>query len=75
MQQTDFRGIVVNNRITNVLREKINTKCAKRKREKKKSGGFGVMRLIDKLIHSMTEAVSKNGDESHIRTSFTRFSK
>ena len=39
MQQTCIRGIVVNNRITSVLRKKIGAICAKLKRAKKKSGG------------------------------------
>ena len=43
-----IRGIVVDNRITNVLRKKIGTICAELKRTKKKSGGFGVKRLTDK---------------------------
>ena len=47
MQQTGIRGIIVNNRITNVLREKIGTTCAEPKWAKKKSGGFGVKRLTD----------------------------
>ena len=39
MQQKCIRGIVVNNRITSVLRKKIGAICAKLKRAKKKSGG------------------------------------
>ena len=39
MQKTCIRGIVVNNRITSVLRKKIGAICAKLKRAKKKSGG------------------------------------
>ena len=48
MQQTCIRGIVVNNRITSVLRKKIGAICAKLKRAKKKSGGFSVKKLTDK---------------------------
>ena len=51
MQQTCIKGIVVNNRITNVLGKKIGTMCAKLKREKRKSGGFGVKRLTNKWRH------------------------
>ena len=41
-------GIILNNRITTVLRKKIGTVCAELKRAKKKSGGFGIKRLTDK---------------------------
>ena len=48
MQQTGIRGIVVNNRMTNVMRKKIGTKCAKLQRAKRKSGGFGAKRPSNK---------------------------
>ena len=48
MQQTCIRGIVVNDRITRVLRKKIGATCAKLKRAKRKSGGFSVKKLTDK---------------------------
>ena len=47
-QQTGIRGIVVSNRITNVLRKKIGTMCPKLQRAKRRSGGFGAKRLTDK---------------------------
>ena len=43
-----IRGIILNNRITTVLRKKIGTVCTELKRTKKKSGGFGIKRLTDK---------------------------
>ena len=48
VQQTGIRGIIVDNRITNVLKKKTGTMCAELKRTKKKSGSFGVKRLTDK---------------------------
>ena len=47
-QETGIRGVVVNNRIINVVRKKIGSLCAELKRVKKKSGGFGVKRIINK---------------------------
>ena len=47
-QETDIRGVVVNNRIINVFRKKIGSLCAELKNVKKKSGGFGVKRIINK---------------------------
>ena len=52
MQQTCIRGIVVNNRITSVLRKKIGAICAKLKRAKKKSGGSSLTNGATKLILS-----------------------
>ena len=42
MQQTCIRGVFVNNRRTNASRKKTGTMCAKPKRAKRKSEGFGV---------------------------------
>ena len=47
-QETTIRSVVVNNRIINVFRKKIGSRCAELKRVKKKSGGFGVKRIINK---------------------------
>lgn len=47
-QETGIRGVVVNNRIINVVRKKIGSLCAELIRVKKKSGGFGVKRIINK---------------------------
>ena len=47
-QETGIRGVVVNKRIINVVRKKIGSLCAELKRVKKKSGGFGVKRIINK---------------------------
>lgn len=41
-------GVVVNNRIINVVWKKIGLLCVEFKRVKKKSGGFGVKRIINK---------------------------
>ena len=47
-QETGIRAVVMNNRITNVFRKKIGFLYAKLKKVKKKSGGLGVKRIVNK---------------------------